>query len=176
MRPKRILSGLLAICFLFTLCACGTPKPGTPGGGFNAKAISSGAITSLTIAQTTLQALVSAGKTGFQTELSAVNQVMAVAGPINADIQNGVFSGTTDKKILAFAALASSLAIQFGANSNIVLAVNIAVGLYESISAALNGNAAPAGAASAPVDYKGQQRQLDAAVKAYKSELSARSK
>lgn len=157
--------------------SCGTPKPNTPGNGFNAAGISSGAITSLTIAQSTLQSLVSSGKTQFQSELDAVNQVLAIAGPINADLQNGVFSGTTDQKITAFIALGSSLAIQFGADSNLVLAVNIAAGLYKSIRAALTGQTSgPAGAAAAPVDYKARQKALDNTIKAYKNELAARSK
>lgn len=174
---KSLFSVLLITILTLSLCACGNPgKPSTPGGGFNAKSISSGVITSLNAVQVTLQALVAAGKSQFRDELTAINQVISAAGPINADIQNDAFSGTTEQKITAFASLASSLAITFGASSNLVLAINIGVGLFQSIKNAFTGGGAPAGAGSAPVDYKGRQKQLDDTVRAYRSELATRSK
>jgi hypothetical protein len=176
MKLKQVLT-LSLIAILLTLSACGTPKPNTPGsGGFNAKGISSGVLTSLTAVQSTLQSLVNAGKTQFRDELAAINQVLGIAGTINADIQNGAFNGTTEQKINSLASLASSLAITFGAGSNLVLAINIGVGLFNSIRNAFTGNGAPAGAGSAPVDYKAQQKELDQHVKDYKAELAARGK
>ena len=154
---KTIANKLIAILItvvLLTTTACVKSKPGIPG-TTDPKAISAGVVTSFQGIVTTLQALVDSGQDKFLSELNAAKKILASATVINNTLQAG--NQNPADLITALAQDAEAISAVFGANSDILTALNLGISIFRSVAVAFGwGNTTAVNtepqAASAPQD------------------------
>lgn len=160
---KKILSILpilqiLSILSILPFSACVKGSGTIPGGGVDFKAIARGSIISLTSLRDSFQALASSNPK-FQKNVDALNKVLVIASPINDEIQTGD-GKTTAQKIEDFARLGASIAETAGLSLDIVIAINLGIGIFVSIEPFLKDGSSGSGPVAASNTGEGPAQRL----------------
>lgn len=147
---KTIASKLTVILItvaLLATTACVKGKPGIPNLPLDPKSISAGVVTSLQGIVTILTASVSAGQTNLQPELDAAKKILASATVVNNTIQTG--NGNLTAAIASYGQDATAIAAVFGADSDLVTAINLGISIFTTVANAFGLNQSPTVTASA---------------------------
>lgn len=158
-RMKRRFLEILSIILLILPAGCGKPSsPSTnPKPTIDYKQISSGAVKSLTSLQTSFRVLRDAATDPIQKQkwanaYDAITRILNLAKPIDTAIQETTFPAKDTKaladQIANLATVASSVAGTVGLPDNLVIGINLAVGVFQSLEPLIFGtNGPPPGAA-----------------------------
>lgn len=135
---NKIKSALLIFTILsilpFSACVKGGAANTNPTKPPLYKTLSNGAIVSLKSLRASFAAL---GKTS---DVAALDKIIAIADPINTSIQNA--DGTNLKtQIEDFARLGAQIAGTLGLSPDIVIAINLGIGVFQSIEPLFFGSA-----------------------------------
>ncbi len=142
---KKILSILQILLILSISSACGVKGTGTPG-TVNPKLISQGVINSVTSLRDSF-VILAVNDAKFKRDVDALNKILAIAAPVNSEIQTS--GKTTVQTIEDFVRLGANIAGTVGLSPDIVIAINLGLGVFTSLEPFFGGySAAPAGAAS----------------------------
>lgn len=167
MRTAIIIT-IITILLSTALMACKNNGANTnpSSGGINIKTISQGSINSLTSLRDSFQIL------GKKSEVDALNKILVIANPINAEIQSGD-TKSIRQQIEDYARIGSSIAQTVGLSPDIVIAINLGIGVFESLVPILfpNGSAttaSPVPAAQTAIDPRTRLGQLQGLDSKYK--------
>lgn len=134
---KPFLS-ILLIASIVTLSGCVKGTATNPGTGFNYKLLSQGSITSLTSLRDSFQAL-AVNDAKFQKDVDALNKILVIASPVNDAIQSGD-NQTLVQRIEEFASLGANISATLGLSPDIVIAINLGIGVFKSIEPFISGS------------------------------------
>lgn len=158
-----ILSLVLIAC-LFFVSACVKGTANNPGGGINAKAIANGSIISLTSLRDSFQALAISNPGKYQNDIDALNKILVIATPINDELQST--GKTTQQQIEDFARIGTNIAGTVGLSPDIVIAINLGIGIFRSIEPLIfpstsSGPVAASDPSDGPAQRLGRLQALD---------------
>lgn len=158
---RAIISTIILMLPAIALSGCVKSSTNTnPTTHLDYKTISSGAVRSLTSLQTSFKILRDgtadpAEKAKWANAYDSITRILNLAGPINLAIQNTTFPAQDTKtladQIANLANVAASVAGTAGLPENLVIGINLAVGIFQSLEPIIFGSTGPPpGAAGAP--------------------------